>query len=595
MSRMEGRLPGGRTHMCGALRAEDAGARVELAGWVARRRDHGGVVFLDLRDRDGVVQVVAHPQEAPEVHRLASGVRPESVVRVVGEVRVRPEGTANPNLPTGEVEVAATRIDVLSEAETPPFQVEDRVEAEEALRLTYRYLDLRRPEMTATLMQRHTIVATIRSFFDERGFVDVETPMLTKSTPEGARDFLVPSRLQRGKVYALPQSPQQFKQLLMVGGIDRYYQIVRCLRDENPRADRHWEFTQLDVEMSFLVEEDIFGLIEEMFVRVWRDVLGVDIATPFPRMPYDEAIGRYGTDRPDTRYGMLFADLSDIFAGSGFRAFASQVEGGGRVKGFAAPGAAGWSRKELDGLVQEARSRGAAGLVWMAVAGGAEVRSPVEKHLAVEEIRAVCEATGARDGDLVLIVADQPSRVSVALDGLRRLMAQRLDLVPLGRWEFLWVDRMPLFEWGEEEGKWVSVHHPFTAPASDDLDPRSARSRQYDVVLNGIELGGGSIRIHRPDIQQKVFEVLGLSPEEIEEKFGHLLRAFRYGVPPHGGIAFGLDRIVMLLTGRDNVRDVIAFPKTQSGLELLTGAPSVPSAQQLEELGMRLAKPTDRP
>ena len=576
--------------MCGELRAEHAGQEVVLAGWVARRRDHGGVVFLDLRDREGLVQVVAHPEEAPEAHRVASGVKNESVLRVVGEVRRRPEGTANPSLGTGEVEVAASTIEVLAESDTPPFPVEDRVDVDEVLRLTYRYLDLRRPEMARIMRLRHRVFSAIRRYFNERGFVDVETPMLTKSTPEGARDFLVPSRLQRGRVYALPQSPQQFKQLLMVAGIDRYYQLVRCFRDEDLRADRHWEFTQLDVEMSFASEEDVYEVLEGMFARVWREILGVEIAVPFPRLTYHESLRRYGSDKPDTRYGMELAELTAAFRGSGFRAFAGAVEGGGVVKGFAAPGAASWPRKELDALVNEAKSRGAAGLVWLAVVGS-EIRSPVVAHLSPDEIGAVASATGAADGDLVLLVADREDRVNVALDGLRRLMASRLGLVPEDRWDFLWITDFPMFEWSEEEGKWVSVHHPFTMPATDDLDPETSKARAYDIVLNGFELGSGSIRIHLPDLQRRVFDQLGISPEEAEEKFGHMLEAFRYGVPPHGGFAFGLDRVVMLLAGRENIRDVIAFPKTASGTELLTGAPSEPSPDQLGLLGMRFDRP----
>jgi aspartyl-tRNA synthetase len=576
--------------MCGELRAEHAGHEVVLAGWLARRRDHGGVVFLDVRDREGLVQVVAHPEEAPEAHRVASDVKNESVVRVIGEVRRRPEGTANPSLGTGEVEVAASAIEVLAESETPPFPVEDRVDVDEVLRLTYRYLDLRRPEMTRVMRLRHRVFAAIREYFDQRGFVDVETPMLTKSTPEGARDFLVPSRLQRGKVYALPQSPQQFKQLLMVAGMDRYYQLVRCFRDEDLRADRHWEFTQLDLEMSFATEEDVYEVLEGMFARVWREILGVEVSVPFPRLTYQESLRRYGSDKPDTRYGMELAELTETFNGSGFRAFAGAVASGGVVKGFAAPGAASWSRKELDALVNEAKSRGAAGLVWLAVSGS-EIKSPVVAHLSPDELGAVASATGAGDGDLVLLVADSEDRVNVALDGLRRLMASRLGLVPEDRWDFLWITDFPMFEWSEDERRWVSVHHPFTMPTTDDLDPETSKARAYDIVLNGFELGSGSIRIHRPDLQRRVFDQLGISREEAEEKFGHMLEAFRYGVPPHGGFAFGLDRVVMLLAGRENIRDVIAFPKTASGTELLTGAPSEPSPDQLDLLGMRFDRP----
>jgi aspartyl-tRNA synthetase len=580
--------------MCGDLRASDTGQRVVLAGWVARKRDHGGVVFLDLRDREGLVQVVAHPEDAPAAHAAASDVKSESVVRVIGEVQARPEGTANLTVPTGEVEVAATEIELITESTTPPFPIEDRVDVDELIRLKYRYLDLRRPEMTRVLRLRHQLISSIRRFFDERGFVDVETPMLTKSTPEGARDFLVPSRLQRGKVYALPQSPQMFKQLLMVAGFDRYYQIVRCMRDEDLRADRHWEFTQLDVEMSFATEEDVFELMESMFARVWKELLDADVEPPFLRLTYAESMARFGSDKPDTRYGMELADLTKVFAASGFRAFAQVVADGGEVKGFAAPGAASWPRKDLDALVQEAKARGAAGLVWIAALGG-QFRSPVEKHLSPDELGAVQEATGADDGDLILLVADQPSRVNVALDGLRRLMASRLRLIPEGRWNFLWVVDPPLFEWGEEAHAWVPAHHPFTSPASDDLSPESAKARAYDIVLNGYELGSGSIRIHQPELQRRIFRAIGLSDEEVREKFGFLIDAFTYGVPPHGGIAPGLDRIVMLLAGRDNIRDVIAFPKTTSGIEPLTGAPAEPSQDQLDLLGMRfLPEPGDQ-
>ncbi|HEV8682740.1 MAG TPA: aspartate--tRNA ligase [Actinomycetota bacterium] len=577
-----------RTHRCGDLRAEHAGQEVALCGWVAHQRDHGGVLFVDLRDREGIVQVVFNPQESPETHALAERVRGESVVRVEGEVRRRPEGTVNPGLPTGEIEVAARALEVLSEADPPLFPIEDRIAADEPLRLRHRYLDIRRPEMGERLRLRHRAVAAIRRFFDERGFVDVETPMLTRSTPEGARDFLVPSRIQPGTFYALPQSPQLFKQILMVAGLDRYYQIVRCFRDEDLRADRQPEFTQLDVEMSFVVEEDVQALIEEMFAEVWREVLDAEIKTPFPRLPYAEAMRRYGSDKPDLRYGMELADVSDAFRGSGFQAFARVLGGGGVVKGLAAPGAASWSRKDLDGLVVEAQGRGASGLVWIAWEGG-QARSPVEKHLARDETSAVIEATGASDGDLMLLVADSEPRANTVLDGLRRLMAARLGLVSEG-WAFTWITEPPLFEWSEEEKRWVSVHHPFTSPATDDLKPETAKARAYDVVVNGWELGGGSIRIHRRDVQRKVFDALGFTPEEADARFGFLLEAFRYGVPPHGGIAFGIDRTAMVMAGQDNIREVIAFPKTQSGADLLTGAPAEVDPAQLRELGLELRR-----
>jgi aspartyl-tRNA synthetase len=520
-----------RTHTCGELRADHAGTEVALCGWVAHQRDHGGVLFVDLRDREGVVQVVFHPIDAPEAHRAASSLKGESVVRVTGEVRRRPEGTVNPGLPTGEVEVAATEVQVLSASETPPFPIEDRTQADEGLRLRYRYLDLRRPEMTRNLQIRHQAFRAIRRFFDERGFVEVETPMLTRSTPEGARDFLVPSRLQSGGFYALPQSPQLFKQILMVAGLDRYYQVVRCFRDEDLRADRQPEFTQLDVEMSFVTEEDVFALIEPLMAELIRETQGVEAPTPFPRLSHAEAIGRYGSDKPDLRYGdrMVVADLGEAFAGTGFRAFAGALAEGGTVRGVAVPGGASLPRRELDELVQAAKGRGATGLVWIAFEGQ-QARSPVEKHLAPGELDAVRRATGAEDGDLVCIVADRPDRVAVALDGLRRDMAVRFGLVPEGEWRFAWIVDWPLFEWNEDEGRWDSVHHPFTSPATDDLDPRTAMARAYDLVVNGVELGGGSIRIHRPDVQRKVFEALGIGAEEAQEKFGFLLDAFRYGV-----------------------------------------------------------------
>jgi aspartyl-tRNA synthetase len=576
-----------RTHRCGELRAQHAGERVALCGWVAHQRDHGGVLFVDLRDREGVVQVVIHPVEQPDAHATASRLRGESVIRVTGEARRRPDGTVNPELPTGEIEIAAATVEILTEADTPPFPIEDRIQASEDLRLRHRYLDIRRPEMAGALRLRHRAFMAIRRFFDEHGFVEVETPMLTRSTPEGARDFLVPSRLQAGEFYALPQSPQLFKQLLMVAGLDRYYQIVRCFRDEDLRADRQPEFTQLDVEMSFVQEEDVQVLIEEMLAGVWRETIGVEVPTPFPRLPYAEAMRRYGSDKPDLRYEMELADLTEAFRGTGFRAFAGVLDKGGVIKGFAAPGAASWSRKDLDGLVVEAQGRGASGLVWIAFTGD-EVRSPVEKHLSKEEIAAIRTATGAGDGDLALIVADSETRTNTVLDGLRRLMADRLGLVPEGEWAFTWITEPPLFELSEEDGRWTSVHHPFTSPATDDLQPESATARAYDVVLNGWELGGGSIRIHRPDVQRKVFEALGFSAEEAEARFGFLLEAFRYGVPPHGGIAFGLDRLSMVLAGRDNIREVIAFPKTQSGADLLTGAPAAVDDIQLRDLGLQL-------
>ncbi len=579
-----------RTHACGELRGEHAGVEVALCGWVGRRRDHGGVTFIDLRDREGVVQLVFHPEEAPQAHAAAQHLGSEDVVRVTGAVRRRPPGMENPNLPTGGVEVTPRALEVLSRADTPPFPIEDRIEASEELRLKYRYLDLRRPEMTAVLSLRHRVVRQMRDYLDALGFVEVETPLLTRSTPEGARDFLVPSRIWRGSFYALPQSPQQLKQLLMLGGQDRYYQIVRCLRDERATSERGFEFTQLDVEMSFVGEEDVIALIEPLYAAIVLKTQGVEVGTPFPRMTHAEMMGRFGSDKPDLRYGMELADHGSIFAGTSFKAFASALASGGVIKGLAAPGGAELSRRELDELVTEARGRGAAGLVWIAVEPDG-VRSPVEKHLAPDEIGKVLKLTGASRGDLILIVADREDRANVALDAIRRHMAARLGLIPEGEWRYVWMTHPPLFEWSDDEGKWVSVHHPFTAPASDDLAPETAKARAYDLVLNGFEIGGGSIRIHDPALQRKVFEMLGLGDDEIDEKFGHLIRALGFGAPPHGGIAMGIDRLLMLLAGKDAIRDVTAFPKAQSGADPLTGAPAPVSDEQLQELGIRIVRP----
>ncbi len=577
-----------RTHACGQLRAGDAGADVALCGWVAHRRDHGGVTFIDLRDREGVVQLVFHPEEAPEAHAAAQSLGAEDVVRVMGVVRLRPEGMVNPALDTGEIEVAAGTLELLAESETPPFPIEDRIEAGEELRLKYRYLDLRRPEMTTVLRLRHTITRLMREHMDALAFVEVETPILTRSTPEGARDFLVPSRTWPGTFYALPQSPQQLKQMLMVAGQDRYYQIVRCLRDERTTAERGLEFTQLDVEMSFIDEEDIIAVIEPLYARIVAETQGAEMGTPFPRLTYDEMLERFGSDKPDLRYQMELIDLAETFRATGFKAFASVLASKGRIKALVAPGGGSLSRKELDDLVTETKGRGAAGLVWMVVEPG-EIRSPVAKFLSPEELEGLAAATAADEGDLILIVADREDRVHVALDALRRQLAARLGLIPDGEWAFCWMVRPPLFEWSDEDDKWVSVHHLFTAPVDDaDLEPSTARARAYDLVLNGFEVGGGSIRIHRPDVQAKVFDVLGMSHEESQEKFGHVLTALGFGAPPHGGIAMGVDRLVMLMAGKDAIRDVTAFPKAQSGADPLTGAPAHVDEMQLRELGLKV-------
>ncbi len=575
---------------CGDARREHIGRRLSLAGWVHRRRYLGQLIFLDLRDRYGITQVVVDAQEAPHAHAAAATVRNEFVVCVEGMLAARLAGTENPKLATGEVELRAAEVTILSTARTPAFPInEPDQEADEAVRLRFRYLDLRREPMLRRILARSRLVEEIRRVHHAHGFVEIETPMLIKSTPEGARDFIVPSRLQPGSVYALPQSPQQLKQLLMVGGIERYFQIARCFRDEDLRGDRQPEFTQLDLEMSFVAEEDVMAFVEAMVIEVSRAVVPERPIqhVPFPRLTHREALDRFGSDKPDLRYGMELVDLSSVFSGTGFRSFASVLGSGGVVRAIAAPGGAQLSRKELDELVIETKGRGAAGLVWIAFSGG-EARSPVEKHLTPEEIDGVRAATGAGDGDLVLVVADKADRVAVALDGLRRTMAARLGLIPEGAWAFVWLTEPPLFEWSEEENKWVSVHHLFTSPVGDDLNPETASSRGYDLVLNGFELGGGSIRIHRPELQREVFRILGLTDEEAEEKFGHMLNAFRYGVPPHGGIAFGLDRIVMLLAGKEAIRDVIAFPKTQSGADPLTGAPAPVSDVQLRELGIQM-------
>jgi aspartyl-tRNA synthetase len=579
-----------RTRAC----AETAGAvgeRVRVAGWVHRRRDHGGVVFLDLRDRSGILQLVFHP-DAAEAHAAAGALSPEDVVSAQGEVVRRSAETVNPALPTGEVELRVDGLEVLAEADPLPFSVEDEAqEPSEELRLAYRYLDLRRAGRLAALELRARVVAAMRRTLDAAGFLEVETPVLTRSTPEGARDFLVPSRLQPGSWYALPQSPQLFKQLLMVGGLEGYYQIVRCFRDEDLRADRQPEFTQLDVEASFVEPPELQELIE----RVLRESFaagGVDLEVPFPRMPHAEAVRRFGTDRPDLRYGMEIQDWGDRAAASGFGVFEAALAAGGVVRAIVVPGAGeAVSRKVGDDLMQEARELGAKGLVWAVVEPDGSLRSPVARFL-----EGLAGDIGAGPGDLILLVADAEPLAQRVLGGLRTRLAERGGLVPEGAWAPLWVVDFPLVEWNEEEGRWDSVHHPFTAPRPEDLegiegDPGGALSQAYDVVVNGLEIGGGSIRIHDRAVQERVFALIGLDAEEAEARFGFLLRALRLGAPPHGGIAFGLDRIVMLLAGAASIRDVIAFPKTATGADPLTGAPAPVDAAQLREVGLRPAAP----
>ncbi len=581
-----------RTHSCGELRSADIGKEAVLAGWVQTRRDHGGIIFIDLRDRDGITQIAFSVDSSAEAHSVAEGVRTEYVLAVRGKVFARPEGTVNENLPTGEVEVYIEELDVLNAAKTPPFLVEDDAEVSESLKLKYRYIDLRRPSVQKVFMARHRIARTVRNFLDAEGFLEIETPVLTKSTPEGARDYLVPSRVNLGKFYALPQSPQLFKQILMVSGFDRYYQIVRCFRDEDLRADRQPEFTQIDLEMSFVDEDEIMGLMERMLAAVFEEVKGFAPELPFPRLSYAEAVGRYGLDKPDTRFGLEVVDLTGAVSGCGFQVFKGAVESGGIVKGLNAKGMATLSRKEIDELTEQAKVYGAKGLAWMKVTDkGPE--SSITKFFDEATLSAISGALGAEPGDLLLFGADRPKIVNDTLGHIRLDIAGRLGLIDDTKFNFVWITDFPQFEYNDDEKRYEAMHHPFTAPNPEDVGylhtkQDKVRSRAYDIVLNGSEIGGGSIRIHDTELQAEMFKALGIDEAEANERFGFLLDALRYGAPPHGGIAFGMDRLVMILTGAQSIRDVIAFPKTQKATCLMTEAPSDVSSAQLRELHIKM-------
>lgn len=583
----------GRSYYCGDVTEQQIGEKVVLKGWVQRRRDLGGLIFIDLRDRAGIVQIVFNTAVSEEAFKLAEKVRNEYVLEVEGKVIARSENTVNPNLKTGKIEIQADRLAIINNAKTPPFMIENETDVAEDVRLKYRYLDLRRPVMFETMKMRHAITKSIRGFLDEEGFIDVETPVLTKSTPEGARDYLVPSRVHPGEFYALPQSPQLFKQLLMISGFDRYYQIARCFRDEDLRADRQPEFTQIDIETSFMSQEDILTMTEKMIKRLMKEVKNIDIETPLPRLTYEEAMNRYGSDKPDTRFGMELVDVSEIVQNAGFKVFASAVTSGGQVKAINAKGAASkYSRKDIDALGEFAARYGAKGLAWLK-AENEGLKGPIAKFFTEAEQSQLAAATSAETGDLLLFVADKKSVVADALGALRNKLGKELGLIDESKFNFLWVTDWPLLEYDEEAGRYTAAHHPFTMPFEEDIekletDPASVKAQAYDIVLNGYELGGGSLRIYKRDVQEKMFKALGFSKEQAQSQFGFLLDAFDYGTPPHGGIALGLDRIVMLLAGRSNLRDTIAFPKTASASCLLTNAPGAVSEAQLDELQLKL-------
>ena len=575
-----------RDTWAGQLTADRADTEARVAGWVHRRRDHGGLIFIDLRDRSGIVQLVFHPENAPEAHERAHALRSEDVISAFGTVTRRDQQNVNPNLATGEIELAVSDLEILADAETPPFPLDEGAGVDEILRLRHRSLDLRRPQLQRTIALRHRVIATMREVLNERDFLEIETPYLTRSTPEGARDYLVPARIQPGSFYALPQSPQLFKQLLMIGGMERYYQIARCFRDEDTRADRQPEFTQLDVEMAFVEEDDVIEMMEAVMGAVFERAGFAVPSPPWPRMTFAEAVSRYGIDRPDTRFGLELHDLGDALAGTGFKVFADVLAAGGVIRGINA-GARELPRSELEALTELAKQHGAKGLVWAFVQEEGW-RSPIAKFLSEPEIAAITQRLNGSPGDLLLVVADETTTVGQALSALRMELARRFDLIPEGRHDILWVVEFPAFFWDAEQQRWDAAHHPFTAPKGDLHDPGHLSSRAYDLVLDGAEIGGGSIRINRLDIQQRVFELLGIGPEEAESRFGFLLDALRYGAPPHGGIAMGIDRIIAALAGAESIRDTIAFPKAASGTDPLTGAPAPVDPAQLRELGLRL-------